>query len=438
MKQDNQDGTLGDGARHAWTRDRWPARTLSKIIYGTSLRFKLILPVLAIVLLVVGALSWFAFVSLHASITSIYEQRARSAAEIISKSIQESDYILYYSDELDADVDRLLARYPSIVDIRVIGLTARGYVTVASSDPTQIGAVASEEERLRYETARDVRVASVRIGAEEYLRAFHPIYAGPDSVGVVVVDMSLDEQEAYVRRLSWQFGVGAVIGMLLLGLLLYGALTGIVTRPVRRLAAAMGRVEQRDYDAEVESAVYRVPGMAVRDDVSRLVGGFNRMTRVISSHEQELKRLMVLDEVTGLYNLAHFREHLDLEISKGSRYGHPTSMIVVDLSHPDPVDSEKGVHLLVKTASFLLTNLRRVDTVFRTGEVQFAALLPETPLDGARIAAERLRTYAPDVASAFSFHVELSIRALGWAQEDAPSVDAILRDLSGEDGGPTE
>ena len=82
-------------------RDQRPGlfmRLRSGIRYGTSLRGKLLVLVLAVTLLVVGALFWFSLASLRVSITAIYESRARSVAAVISKSIQEKDYILYYSD----------------------------------------------------------------------------------------------------------------------------------------------------------------------------------------------------------------------------------------------------------------------------------------------------------------------------------------------------
>jgi len=187
-------------------------RIRSWIRYGTPLRVKLIVPVLSIALLVVGALSWVAFVSLYSSITSIYEQRARSVAAVISKSMQEKEYVLYYSEELDADIGRLLDRYESVVAITVVGVSARGFLVVASTDPTVVGRPIGEEESGRFEMLHEVEVDNVRLGSVSYLRAYHPLYSGPDLVGVVIVDMSLAEQAAYITRLSWEFGIASILG----------------------------------------------------------------------------------------------------------------------------------------------------------------------------------------------------------------------------------
>ena len=406
------------------------ASVRSRLRYGTSLRLKLIAPALVISGLIVGALFWFAFASLHSSIQSIYEQRARSVAALISKSIQEKDYILYYSDELDADIRNLLSRYESIVGITVIGATARGLVTVASTDPTAVGRLASEKEAERYERLGDVAVESVHSARGDFLRAVHPITSGVEKAGVVVVDMSLDEQAGTTQRLSWAFGVAAIAGFLLLWGLIHLALTALVTRPVQRLARAAIAVTQRDYSIDIVPALRRTPGTPVRDEVCQLEDGFHFMSRVIQTHEQELRRLVLLDDVTGLYNVTHFQRQLGIELGKGKRYRHATSLVVVDLGGLSDLDVAGADRVRVRTASFLLSGLRRVDTAFRIGPNRMAALLPATPLEGAWVAADRLRAYSADVISKVAFPVSLTVTSMGWDPDDDASVDVILHQLS--------
>jgi len=417
--------------------DRGPSRlrrVRSWIRYGTSLRAKLLVVVLAIVILVVGALYWFAFVSLRASIAAIYEQRARSVASVISKSIQEKDYILYYSDELDADIDRLLERYESVVGITAIGVSARGFLVVASTDPTRVGALATEEEQDLFGVLQGVHIESTTIGGVSTLRAYHPLFSGPDTVGVVAVDMSLAEQARYIARLSWRFGAATIVGSLLLGGFLYLVLSVLVSRPVGRLAVAMGAVSDRKYDVEVAVPFRRIPGTKQRDEVSRLIDGFNLMTKVIHGHEQELKKLVVLDELTGAYTLDHLEAELDRELNKTRRYKHPTSVLVVDVGGLDARTDEERDRALVRTASFLVGNLRNVDVLYRVGDHRFASMLPETPPSGAAVAAERLRALVPDVAAQLDFPVEIAIAHVGWSEEGAPPIDAVIEQVIGPFG----
>ena len=426
--------TNGTAARKG---GRWPEvflRARSWIRYGLGLRTKLVVLVLVIAVLVVGALYWFASVSLRASIASIYEQRARSVAAVISKSIQEKEYILYYSDELDADIGRLLERYESVVGITVIGVSARGFLAVASTDPTMVGVLASEDEQDRFEVLKSVDVTNVTLGGISYLRAYHPIFSGPDLLGVVVVDMSLAEQAWFIARLSWQFGVASIVGFLLLGGLLYVVLLAIVTKPIGRMAEAMESVAERKYDVEVPVPFRRIPGTRLRDEVGQLVDGFNLMTKVIHSHEQELLKLVVLDALTGAYTFDHLKAELDRELSKTRRYGHATSLLVIQVNGLESRTDEERDQVLVRTASFLVGNLRNVDVLFRVGGLRFASLLPETPADGAGIAAERLRTLIPDVTTQFEFPFTVSVAHMGWGEAGAPESDEVLARVIGPFG----
>jgi len=415
-------------------RDQRPSlfmRLRSALRYGTSLRGKLIVLVLAVTLLVVGALYWFSLASLRTSITAIYESRARSVAAVISKSIQEKDYILYYSDELDADIGRLLDRYEAVMGITIVGMTARGFLVVASTDPTAVAKLATEEEQERFEVLSTVEVVEERTGDTVFLRAYHPIFYGADLIGVVLVDMSLAEQSRYISALTWQYGIASIIGFLFLGGFLYLALLAIVTKPVGRIAQAMSAVAQRNYDVEVSAPFRRIPGTRQRDEVSQLVDGFNLMTKVIHSHEQELMKLVVLDELTGAYTMDHLQEELERELHKARRYGHPTSLLIIELEGLQERSPEEKDEVLVRTAGFLVSNLRNVDVLFRIGEHRFASLLPETPPDGASVAAGRLRSFVPDVTNQYEYAFDLAIAYTGWGEDGAPAIDEVVALISG-------
>ncbi|MDD4903554.1 MAG: HAMP domain-containing protein [Candidatus Bipolaricaulis sp.] len=416
------------------TTDRRPGRLTrlrSWTRYTTGLQAKLIVLLVFLTFLVLGALYWFSYSSMRTSIESIYEQRAESVAVVISKSIQEKEYILYYSEELDADIDRLLERYESVVGISVIGATGRGFLTIASSDPTLVGSLAAAEDQARFSELRDVVVVPVRLRAASYLRAYHPVFSGPDLIGVVLVDMSLDEQAQAILRLSWRFAVASVLGCLLLAGCLYLALRAIVTRPVQRLAGAMSAVARRKYDVEVPHPSARLPGTRVRDEMSQLVDGFNLMTRVIHSHEQELMKLVVLDPATGAYTADHLRVELERELCKTRRYKHPTSVLITTLRGAETTTSEDQQGILAATAGFLVRNLRNVDVLFRVDTFRLVSLMPETPLAGAVVAAERLRVRTADVTSEFALPVDLEIRAVGWGEEGAPGIDDVMKELVG-------
>jgi diguanylate cyclase (GGDEF)-like protein len=193
----------------------------------------------------------------------------------------------------------------------------------------------------------------------------------------------------------------------------------------------MAAVARRKYDAEVKHPFRRLPGTRLRDEIAQLIDGFNLMTRVIHSHEQELMKLVVLDELTGAYTVDHLRAELERELCKTRRYKHPTSVLVVEIRGAEARPTEDQDSVLISTARFLVSNLRNVDVLFRVGPFRFAALLPETPLAGAAVAAGRLRNQIPDITARYAFPVVLDIQAMGWGEDGAPAIDDVLADIAG-------
>ncbi|MCD6141630.1 diguanylate cyclase [Candidatus Bipolaricaulota bacterium] len=402
---------------------------MSNVYYRSSLRVKIIVPVFVITLVVIGILAWLSFTSLYTTIAGIYEQRARSVASVVSKSLQEKAYILYYSDQLESDIDTLMKRYDSIVGITVIGMTGRGLRVVASTDPSAVGRILAEDEQAAFLPLRDVQVSRVRSGKEEYLRADYPLFMDGDLVGVVSVDMSLAEQQRYITRLSWKLGIASILGFLVLGFLLYSILDAIITRPILRLAAAAERVAQREYNVQVSAGPARRVGVKVRDEIARFIDVFNLMVKMIGSREQALREMIILDEETGAYTFSYFQRLIDQEIKKGLRYGHPTSILLIDIKGITELPAPDKRRLLQATANFLTGRLRSVDPVFRVSDQRFVALLPETPLSGARAAAERLASQVADLKVETGLAFTITIKAIGWSGEEPPKLDELLNQV---------
>jgi diguanylate cyclase (GGDEF)-like protein len=412
---------------------RWVETVKSDIYYRTSLRVKILIPVLLITALVIAGLSWFAYGSLRSTMKEIYEQRARNIAAIARKSIQEGEYVLYYSEKLDADVEAFIKRYESVVGVTVLGMSGRGLQVVSSSDPTIVGRlvadVVSDEVQDRLYSLRDVELNVVQLGKQKILRAYVPLIIESELVGAISVDVSLEEQQRFISTLSWQIMVGSLVGFFVLGMLLYTILRMIVTRPIFRLAKAAQSVSQRNYEVQVSPGPSRKPGTVIRDEVANFIEVFNLMVKVIASHEKKLREMVILDELTGVYNLAHFKESVSQEIKKGQRYKHPTSILLVEVRDVENLKKADRDKVLITTGNFMIKEVRTVDPVFRVGETRFAALLPLTPPAGAQVAADRMRARSVDITLPSALPFSLRIAAIGWSQEDAPEVEDVLRQV---------
>ena len=107
-----------------------------------------------------------------------------------------------------------------------------------------------------------------------------------------------------------------------------------------------------------------------------------------------LRDQLTRDPMTGLRNGRYLEEHLDEEAARGARYGHPYSVMVLD------VDDLKGINdrwghaagdwVLRQVSMTLQATMRAPDVAARLGGDEFAVLMPETDEAGAKYAAERL------------------------------------------------
>lgn len=109
---------------------------------------------------------------------------------------------------------------------------------------------------------------------------------------------------------------------------------------------------------------------------------------------QEKSRLAITDGLTGLFNHKHFHESLTAEIGRARRYGHPLSLILVDIdnfkAYNDAWGHQSGDALLRVLADLLRRAARANDLVARYGGEEFAILLPQANKTEAFAFAERL------------------------------------------------
>jgi len=159
----------------------------------------------------------------------------------------------------------------------------------------------------------------------------------------------------------------------LLGLLIGGALI-FLPGGVRRALEA-----QRDMEAEMA------------DQESALA----EADRQVAHMQQVLANLSTMDTLTGLKNQRVFQEHLDHELRRALRHGHPLSLMMVDVdrfqSYNDAYGRSQGDQALKRVAGLLAKNARTSDIPARIGGAGFAVILTETDMMGSVVLGERLR-----------------------------------------------
>jgi diguanylate cyclase (GGDEF)-like protein len=110
---------------------------------------------------------------------------------------------------------------------------------------------------------------------------------------------------------------------------------------------------------------------------------------------QNAQQLMYTDDLTGLYNHRYMQVALGQESRRAQRYGLKFSLLFLDLDHFKLINDNHG-HLagsaaLREVGQLLRDCVRDVDTLFRFGGDEFAALLIEADGASARVVGERIR-----------------------------------------------
>lgn len=120
------------------------------------------------------------------------------------------------------------------------------------------------------------------------------------------------------------------------------------------------------------------------------------LNRKLVSANQMLRRLAVVDSLTGIANRRYFDEILSQEWRRGERDNLPLSLVMADIDffklYNDRFGHQAGDDCLRKVAEALHGALRRPgDALARYGGEEFAAVLPNTPFPGAEELAEAMR-----------------------------------------------
>jgi len=111
--------------------------------------------------------------------------------------------------------------------------------------------------------------------------------------------------------------------------------------------------------------------------------------------EAELKRLVITDDLTGLFNQRYFYTQINKEIERAKRHNRPLTMLLIDIDQfknfNDTYGHWEGDFVLKKIGELLMKNVRDIDMAFRYGGEEFTVILPETKSEDAIIVAERVR-----------------------------------------------
>jgi len=247
----------------------------------------------------------------------------------------------------------------------------------------------------------------------------------PGSSWKVVAEIPATTAYADIRRLRNTTVTLVVVLLLVVGSLAY-ALGLLIVRPLDRLSRAARRVAGGDLEVDVPASG--------GGELYQLAGNFNEMVRRLRDGREELERLSVTDELTGLVNRRRLTSELEREVRRSERHGRPFAVLMLDVDHfkhfNDTYGHPAGDGVLKHLSDILRECARELDTVARYGGEEFILILPETTAEGAAQVAERIRaTTAEDRFTPEGGNTEIGVTvSIGFAvfPEHAGAPDTMV------------
>jgi diguanylate cyclase (GGDEF)-like protein len=168
--------------------------------------------------------------------------------------------------------------------------------------------------------------------------------------------------------------------------------------------------------------------------IGRTIFKFIQGSDIELLYHEQIYRVMTYDGLTQVSNRRTFDATLEREISRARRYGRVLSLLLFDIDHfkliNDTHGHVAGDAVLRQVAGVVAGNVRREDTVARTGGEEFAVLAPEVTRPNAVGVAEKLRMLIEQTPCHFEDNVipvTASFGVSAFAGEDELTASELYR-----------
>ena len=176
------------------------------------------------------------------------------------------------------------------------------------------------------------------------------------------------------------------------------------------------------------------PGAAPSDLMeykARLVGEILSANLTSARLYQKARQESRTDSLTGVSSRRLFEEKLETEYERATRYGRGFCVAIIDVDCfkgvNDTYGHPEGDRILIELAGMLRQVARSTDVVARYGGDEFVVLMPETTLDKAVAAAQRIRTQVASILTRNDSPLTISCGVAEWSASGANGPSDVLR-----------
>jgi diguanylate cyclase (GGDEF)-like protein len=210
------------------------------------------------------------------------------------------------------------------------------------------------------------------------------------------------------------------------------AAAAIITNSVIMLTTDRSAVVSQDIWLAIYLSTHAVVATVAALISSSLSRQVQRTLGSLHTQADQMAKLAHTDPLTGLANRRHLFEQLESEFARAQRYRRPFSLLYIDLDGFKEINDQFG-HLfgdeiLRGSARSMQAVLRATDLLARIGGDEFAVLLPETNLTGAKSVSVKLRKALAAYGGQLSPSMpELTLSVgVGQINEDDDAIEDIL------------
>lgn len=147
---------------------------------------------------------------------------------------------------------------------------------------------------------------------------------------------------------------------------------------------------------------------------------------------KDIELLAITDSLTEVHTRRYFMDRLAEEIGRAKLRKTQLSVLMIDVDHfkdfNDQYGHLTGDRILKRIGQIIKESIREIDIAGRYGGEEFSVVLPETDLQGAFMAAERIRLAAQEAdIQAYDHTVKITV-SVGVATfpEGGDSLDGII------------